>query len=85
MNVYDDIVSLKGVGPKTKELLNQCNIYNILDLLLYFPRDYEKTYYCDDISKITNEDKVLIKAKVKSIKKDAYVKRKYGNINCRIY
>ncbi|ABK61701.1 ATP-dependent DNA helicase RecG [Clostridium novyi] len=75
MNVYDDIVSLKGIGPKTKELLNQCNIYNILDLLLYFPRDYEKTYYCDDISKITNEDKVLIKAKVKSIKKDAYVKR----------
>src|SRR3712207_8028675 len=51
VNVYDDIVSLKGIGPKTKDLLNQCNIYNILDLLLYFPRDYEKTYYCDDIDR----------------------------------
>ncbi|MCD3361356.1 hypothetical protein G8T83_00660, partial [Clostridium botulinum D/C] len=42
MNINDDVDSLKGIGPKTKELLNKCGIYKILDLLLYFPRDYEK-------------------------------------------
>ncbi|AEB76168.1 ATP-dependent DNA helicase RecG [Clostridium botulinum] len=75
MNINDDVASLKGIGPKTKELLNKCGIYKILDLLLYFPRDYEKIHYCNDISNLKDEDKVIIKAKVKEIKKDIYVKR----------
>ena len=41
MDVTKDIGSLKGVGPKLKEKLNKCGIFTILDLLLYFPRDYE--------------------------------------------
>ncbi len=41
MNIYSDISSLKGVGPKATEKLNRCGIFNILDILLYFPRDYE--------------------------------------------
>jgi len=41
MNLYDDVSLLKGVGPKVKENLNRCMIFNIMDLLLYFPRDYE--------------------------------------------
>lgn len=40
MNVYDGIEKLKGVGPKSAELLKKCNIYTIIDLLLYFPRTY---------------------------------------------
>ncbi|SKA76264.1 ATP-dependent DNA helicase RecG [Clostridium sp. USBA 49] len=42
MDVYSDIEIIKGIGPKTKKILNQCGIYTIMDLLLYFPRDYEK-------------------------------------------
>ncbi|KGM94152.1 ATP-dependent DNA helicase RecG [Clostridium botulinum] len=75
MNINDDVDSLKGIGPKTKELLNKCGIYKILDLLLYFPRDYEKIHYCNDINNLKDEDKVIIKAKVKEIKKDICVKR----------
>lgn len=41
MNLYSEISSLKGVGPKLKEKLNKCGVYTLLDLLLYFPRDYE--------------------------------------------
>ena len=37
MNIYSDISSLKGVGPKATEKLNRCGIFNILDILLYFP------------------------------------------------
>ncbi|EGO86399.1 hypothetical protein CBCST_18302 [Clostridium botulinum C str. Stockholm] len=69
MNINDDVASLKGIGPKTQELLNKCGIYKILDLLLYFPRDYEKIQYCNDINNLKDADKVIIKAKVKQIKK----------------
>lgn len=32
---------IKGVGPKRKEKLNSLDIETVLDLLYYFPRDYE--------------------------------------------
>ncbi len=32
---------IKGVGPGREKLLNGIGIYNVLDLLNYFPRDYE--------------------------------------------
>ncbi len=41
MDIYSDIKYIKGVGPKMAENLNKCGIFNVLDLLLYFPRDYE--------------------------------------------
>ncbi|MGL4655109.1 MAG: ATP-dependent DNA helicase RecG [Sarcina sp.] len=41
MNIYNEISSIKGVGPKLQEKLNRCGIFTVLDLLLYFPRDYD--------------------------------------------
>ncbi|MHC1721264.1 MAG: ATP-dependent DNA helicase RecG [Clostridiaceae bacterium] len=41
MNINDDVTIIKGVGPKIKENLNKCMIFSIMDLILYFPRDYE--------------------------------------------
>ena len=41
MDISQDVKCLKGVGPKLLEKLNKCGIFSILDLLLYFPRDYE--------------------------------------------
>ena len=32
---------IKGIGPKTKELLNKLNIYTINDLLTYYPFRYD--------------------------------------------
>lgn len=42
-----DIQKLTGVGPKKAQLLNNINIYNIYDLLNFYPRAYEdmKTFY----------------------------------------
>jgi ATP-dependent DNA helicase RecG len=48
MKIYDDIGLLKGVGPKIKENLNKCLIFSIMDLILYFPRDYEVINGADD-------------------------------------
>lgn len=70
MNINNDISELKGVGVKSKELLNKCKIINIIDLLLYFPRDYEKITFSKNISEIKEDEKVIIKAFVCGILND---------------
>lgn len=67
MNVYDDISVIKGVGPKVKENLNHCLIFNIMDLILYFPRDYE-------IINADKDGKNTYKCKVLKINKDIRTK-----------
>ncbi|WP_415296122.1 ATP-dependent DNA helicase RecG [Clostridium perfringens] len=66
MNIYDDIGLVKGVGPKLKERLNKVGIFTVLDLLLYFPRDYE--FLNDDISLNgdTIDEKAILKCRAKS-------------------
>ena len=66
INIYDDIGLVKGVGPKLKERLNKVGIFTVLDLLLYFPRDYE--FLNDDISLNgdISDEKAILKCKVKS-------------------
>ena len=66
INIYDDIGLVKGVGPKLKERLNKVGIFTVLDLLLYFPRDYE--FLNDDISLNgdTSDEKSILKCKVQS-------------------
>lgn len=76
MNINEDISSVKGIGAKTKETLNKCGIFTILDFLLYFPREYEINEYCLNIDEIKESKKVTLKAKVKLIKKDIYIRRK---------
>ncbi|GAA0114370.1 ATP-dependent DNA helicase RecG [Clostridium senegalense] len=74
MNVYDDITFVKGVGPKMGEKLNKCGIYNILDLLLYFPRDYDMVKIGDSIEEFEDKEKVILECTVKSILRDIRTK-----------
>ncbi|MCH5139148.1 DNA helicase RecG, partial [Clostridiaceae bacterium UIB06] len=78
MSVYNSISSIKGVGPKTAESLEKCCIFNILDLLLYFPRDYEIIAACDSLAGKNNFGKVIIKCKVVRIERD--IKTKTGKL-----
>lgn len=78
MNVYSSISSIKGVGPKTAEALEKCCIFNILDLLLYFPRDYEMISASDALPSRNNFGKVIINCKVVKIEKD--IKTKTGKV-----
>lgn len=66
INIYDDIGLVKGVGPKLKERLNKVGIFTVLDLLLYFPRDYE--FLNDDISLNgdISDEKAILKCRVQS-------------------
>ena len=74
MNIYSEISILKGVGPKLKEKLNKSSIYTILDLLLYFPRDYEFINGNSDFNLIDENEKRVLKCKVISIERDVRTK-----------
>lgn len=70
MNLYCSIGSIKGVGPKTEKELNNCGIFTLMDLLLYFPRDYEKVELNNNSLNSSVSDKVMIKCSASAIKSD---------------
>jgi ATP-dependent DNA helicase RecG len=70
VDINSSIEDLKGVGPKAREGLNRCGIFTILDLLLYFPRDYENIKALKEGEPSEDKDKSLVKAVVKEIKRD---------------
>ncbi len=74
MDIYSDISALKGVGPKATEKLNRCGIFNILDILLYFPRDYEFVDGNAIFEEITGEDKQILICKVTRFRSDIRTK-----------
>ena len=36
-----ELCDIKGVGDKTSKLLNKLNIYNVVDLVTYYPYRFE--------------------------------------------
>ncbi|MBU3178981.1 ATP-dependent DNA helicase RecG [Clostridium estertheticum] len=74
MDTYSDIKYVKGVGPKMAESLNKCGIFNVLDLLLYFPRDYENVSVRKSILECAKTEKVIIECTVLNVLKDIRLK-----------
>ncbi len=74
MNIYSSVTAIKGVGPKMAEKLGQCGIYSVLDLLLYFPRDYESIFIVDELNDINGKEKVILEVEVERILPDIRTK-----------
>jgi len=74
VDIYSDIKYIKGVGPKMAENLNKCGIFNVLDILLYFPRDYENVSVNKSILECIESEKVIIECSVLNILKDVRLK-----------
>ncbi len=68
MNIFSSVQYLKGVGPYKTKLLNKLSIYTIFDLLFYFPYDWEDRTKITNIINILPNEKVIIIAKVLSVK-----------------
>ncbi len=74
MDIYSSISTLKGVGPKATEKLNRCGIFNILDILLYFPRDYDFIEGNVEFEIIDGEEKLILLCEAKAFKRDVRTK-----------
>ena len=66
MNLLDPVESLKGVGPKTAEILQKSGIKTVRDFLYNLPRDYENYQAPQKISEM-KPGKVVIKGKIDSL------------------
>ena len=53
MLLTDDISTLKNIGEQRREKLNKMGVYTVLDMLEYFPRDYEDRSVLTPIADIT--------------------------------
>ncbi|MCR5754423.1 MAG: ATP-dependent DNA helicase RecG, partial [Acetatifactor sp.] len=42
MNYDTPIIDIKGVGEKTQKLFAHLGVYNVGDLLTYYPKDYDE-------------------------------------------
>lgn len=70
MDANSDISSIKGIGPKTAQTLNGSGIFTIMDILLYFPRDYEIIDKNMDLINIYNGDRLVFDCFVYKIERD---------------
>lgn len=67
MDLFQTVESLKGVGPKTAEVLRKYGIRTVKDFLYNLPRDYENFEAPISISKI-RPGKVVVKGQIDSLK-----------------
>lgn len=74
MDIYSSIAELKGVGPKSEEKLNKCGIFNLLDVLLYIPRDYVFCQINEKFENIDGSKKDILRCRLKRFGRDIRTK-----------
>ena len=60
-----DVEKVKGVGSKSKMLLNKLDIFSVNDLVMYYPYRYD-VIKRSNLEEVTEEDKVIIDGKIDS-------------------
>ena len=66
MNLFDSIETLKGIGPKTAEVLRKFGIKTVRDFFYNLPRDYENYEAPTSISQI-RPGKIVIRGKIDNL------------------
>lgn len=61
-----DVKYIKGVGPSRVKLLNILDIYNLKDLITYYPRDYEDRGKAKNITELIDGEEALVEGYVVS-------------------
>ncbi len=59
-NLEKEIQFIKGVGPNRATLLNKLGIFNLKDLITYFPREHEDRGNIKTISEVVHGEEALI-------------------------
>ena len=66
MDLAAPIEEVKGIGPKTAEVLNKAGIFTLRDLLYHLPRDYDSFQNAQKIADL-QPGQVTVKAKIEGI------------------
>lgn len=66
MDLASPIEAVKGIGPKTSEILNHAGIFTLRDLVYHLPRDYQNFQQAESIKDL-QPGQVTIKARVDCI------------------
>ena len=66
MDLAAPVEEVKGIGPKTAEVLRKSGILTLRDLVYHLPRDYENFQQAQNISAL-KPGNIVIKAKVEAI------------------
>ncbi len=67
INLDAPVNQIKGVGPKTQQILEKSGLFTVRDLLYYLPRTYENYTETTKLSEI-QPGKVIIKGKISDLK-----------------
>ncbi len=81
IDLETDIKFLKGVGPRRAKILNLNNIYNVEDIIRYYPRKYLDRTNIKKISDLIIGEQAVIFGKVKSFSLKRTKKSKYFQLN----
>lgn len=76
MNLSD----IKGIGPKTLNILNKLSIYTVNDLVRFYPYRYN-IYRPSDIINCNIEDTIVVPCKIISEPKVSYIKRNFNRLS----
>ena len=67
MDLASPVEAVKGVGPKTAEILHKSGIFTLRDLIYHLPRDYENFQQAQSIKEL-RPGQVTIRARVEDVK-----------------
>ena len=74
-----ELINIKGIGPKTLELLNKVNIYTIDDLVRYYPYRYN-IYTPSNILDASLDDTIVVTGTVTSNANVFYIRRGFNRL-----
>ena len=81
--VWNMLENLQGIGPKTINMLNMMGIYNVLDLLRYYPCRYD-ILKRSDISNLRSRDRVVTSGVIDGQPTMIFITEKFRKIIFRV-
>ena len=78
-----NLQNIKGIGDKTIKSLNKLNIYNIDDLVNYYPFRYQN-YNIKKLSSVSNNENCTIIAAVESNPQVFYFKKNFNRLSFKV-
>ncbi len=78
-----ELIGIKGIGPKTIQLLNKLGIYNTTDLVTYYPYRYD-IIKRSDIESLSQDERIIIDGVIETKPSLFYFNRKMDKMSFKL-